>query len=368
MKAKNLAVLILLFILVLIMSVSCEKQKSEWKGTIDEVDGVTVVRNPKEPMYGEDVFSLEEELSIGESEGREEHMFSEIRGIAVDDEERIYILDSKEAHIKVFDKDGEYIRTISRKGQGPGEIGFPRSVFITNQNEIIVPDISNRRLAFFSLEGRFIKNISTAKMNLRSTRVDSDGNIIGVVAFLYEEELRYELKKFDSDMSHLYSFASAPAPSPRTFNPFMPVLRWDLNNNDQIICGYPKKYEMEIFDSRGKVIRKIIKDYEQVEITKEEMKPFERLPQTIKLSMLKYKSAYQQLIVDDECKIFVLTWERIADRDGYYYDVFDSEGKYIAKIPLRMRPIVWKKNKFYTIEEDEKGYQVVKRYKVTWKY
>ena len=29
---------------------------------------------------------------------------------------------------------------------------------------------------------------------------------------------------------------------------------------------------------------------------------------------------------------------------------------------------VWKKQKLYTIEEDEEGYQVVKRYKVNWKY
>jgi hypothetical protein len=31
-----------------------------------------------------------------------------------------------------------------------------------------------------------------------------------------------------------------------------------------------------------------------------------------------------------------------------------------------MRPRVWKKKKLYTIEEDEEGFQVVKRYKVKW--
>jgi hypothetical protein len=86
------------------------------------------------------------------------------------------------------------------------------------------------------------------------------------------------------------------------------------------------------------------------------------------LSTLKYKSAYQALIAGDEGKIFILTWERIANGDGYYYDIFDSEGKYVAKIPLKATPQVLKKNKLYTIEEDEKGYQAVKRYKVTWKY
>jgi len=367
MKKNEPLTFIIIFFLIFIALISCYKQKAEWKGTVDEVDGVIIIKNPKEPIYGEDVFSLEEELIIGEAEGREEYTFSEIRGIAVDDEERIYVLDSKEAHIKIFDKNGRYIKTISRKGQGPGEIGFPRSMFITSQNEIIVPDISNRRLTFFSLQGKFIRSISTAKMSFRSTAIDSEGNIIGIVAVIEEESLKHELKKFDSDLNCLYSFASFPAPSPSSYNTFMPVLRWDLTNNDQIVCGYPKKYEIEVFDSKGKMIRKIMKDYEPVEISKEEMERLKELPPTIKLSILKYKSAYQRFIVDDEGKIFVLTWERAADGDGYCCDIFDSEGKCIAKVSLKSTPQVIKENRIYTIEEDENGYQIVKRYKVTWK-
>ena len=148
MKNKNFIYSIILFLSVFIIIVSCRQQKLEWKGTIEEVDGVTVVKNPIEPMYGEDVFSLEEELSIGEVEGREEYMFSQIGNLAVDDEENIYVLDRKEFHIKVFDKDGEYLRTFGRKGQGPGELNRPSSILITPQNEIMVED--SRVLHFFT--------------------------------------------------------------------------------------------------------------------------------------------------------------------------------------------------------------------------
>jgi hypothetical protein len=47
--------------------------------------------------------------------------------------------------------------------------------------------------------------------------------------------------------------------------------------------------------------------------------------------------------------------------------VFDPEGKYIARFTLKYWAIVWKKQKLYTIEEDEEGYQIVKRYSVGWK-
>lgn len=81
----------------------CSQQKAEWKGTIEEVDGVTIVKNPKEPMYGEDVFSLEEELSIGVAEGAEEYMFLDAREVAVDNRERIFVSAGRGIHIKVFD-------------------------------------------------------------------------------------------------------------------------------------------------------------------------------------------------------------------------------------------------------------------------
>lgn len=365
MKKEHIA-LLLMFILG-VFSV-CEKQKAAWEGTITTVDGVTVVRNPKDPIYDEDVFSLEEELSIGEAVGREKYMFSEIRSIAVDENERIYVADSKEAHIKIFDKNGVYVKTIGKKGQGPGEIGRPRNIYITCQQQIMVVDSSNSRLTYYSLDGEFIKDISIAETRLMTTKIDSQGNIIGIDAVRDEKNPRYELKKFDPDLNYLYSFGSSPLPDIRSFDPFMPVLRWDLNAKDQIICGYPKTYEMEIFDNEGKLIKRIEKDYEPAEVTQEDIDKLEELPPTIKLSISKYHSAYERLISDDECRIFVLTSETVKNGDENYYDVFDSDGRYIAKVPLKFWPRAWKKGKLYAVVEDEEGFQFVKRYKVTWNY
>lgn len=350
--------------------VSCGDQKSEWKGTSEEIDGVTVVKNPKEPMYGEDVFILEEELSIGDVEEPEEYMFSQIRSVAVDDEERIYILDTKEAHVKVFDQNGKYIRTIGRKGQGPGELQSPYFVHITGQNELVVEDFT-RRLAFFSLEGEFKRNLLTAKIGALRIDIDSEVNIIATVIVREKENPRYELKKFDSELNFLYSLGSSPLPSVTRsgFNPFMPTIRSEINYNDQIVTGYPEKYEINIFDKSGSMIRKIMKEYDPVEITEEETKEAtESMPPDIKLIISKYHAAYRWFITDDEGRIFVRTYERVVNGEGYYYDVFDEEGKYIAKIPLGITPLIWKNNKLYTIEEDEEGYQYIKRYKVTWKF
>ena len=77
------------------------------------------------------------------------------------------------------------------------------------------------------------------------------------------------------------------------------------------------------------------------------------------------------LSVDEDGNIFVCTFEKGQKKNSYIYDVFEPQGKYITRVPLKPMPdtlLFWKKRKLYTIEEDEEGYQYVKRYKITWNY
>jgi len=104
MRRTALPIPTILMLIPFVWLASCSQQKAEWKGTIEEEDGVTIVQNPKEPMYGEDIFVLEEELSIGEGIGREDYMFSEVIAVATDDADRIYVLDYEECNIKIYDK------------------------------------------------------------------------------------------------------------------------------------------------------------------------------------------------------------------------------------------------------------------------
>lgn len=221
------------------------QQGAQWKGKIDVEDGVKVINNPKEPMYAEDVFELKEDLAIGEAEGQKEYMFSRISGIAADSKGRIYVLDYKEAQIKVFDRNGDYLKTIGREGQGPGELASPYSICVTEQSQIMIQDLNNHRMIFFSLDGKFLKSISTAELIMVGSWVDSKGNIIGLVSTSGPEIQILELKKFDSDLNPLNSYYSFSRPRGSSgFNPFMPELCWAVDRNDFVISGYPESYEI----------------------------------------------------------------------------------------------------------------------------
>jgi hypothetical protein len=367
LKNNNFILSITVFLPLFIIFAFCRKQEAQWGGTIEEVGGVTVVKNPKEPMYGEEVFSLEAELTIGEANGPKEYMFSSLRYLTVDDRGYIYALDYKEKHVKVYDDKGKHLATMGKEGQGPGDIRGPHGICITPQNEVMVPDSLNNRLTFFSAEGKFIRSITTTPFELLETKIDSTGYVIGREVVRDEENSRWELKKFDSRLNYLFSLDSSPIPDLNKMNPFLPPLSWDIDKNDRIISGYPEKYEINIFNPEGTLIKRIQKDYEPLEIAEEQLERLKDIPPQIKLDVPQHHVAYWSFFVDDECRIFAFTWEKAPGQDKRYFDVFDSEGKYIAKIPLMQRTQVIKKNKLYAIEEDKMGYHVIKRYRVTWK-
>lgn len=371
MENKTKAISLVLFLSVLMILISCRTQKAGWKGTIEKENGITVVKNPEAPIYSEDKFSMEEELAIGEAEGREEYMFQRIITIAVNDDEDIYVMDYQAKHFKVFNKNGQYIKTIGRHGQGPGEFQGPRSILCTNQKGIVVSDMN--RLSYFTLEGEFIKSIPVAAAMIVTVDIDSSGNFL-CFDIIFDKGV-YELKKFDPDLNYLFSYGTSPLPNAARGGGsredlFLPVLRWDVINGDQIACGYAKEgYKIKIFDGSGNLIKRIERDYTPLEVTQREVD--ERIadytPERKKnLYIPKHYPPFYWLISDDEGRIYVWTYERTPDWEGFYYDIFDAEGKYILKVPFKARPLVIKKNKFYTIEEDEEGFQYVKRYRMNW--
>lgn len=379
MKIRTIVISTVLFVSVFVILISCKKQKTEWNGKIEEVDGVMVVKNPKKPMYSEDIFNLEEDLSIGEKEGREEYMFSRIDGIDVDNYENIYVLNNKTPHIRVFDKNGEFIKTIGRKGQGPGEIQSPRHIQITPQEEVMVFDSNTRRLAFFSLDGKYLRQVSTAKINypFDPIKMDPGGNLIAKLVIWPSEGGGEELKKFDSNLESLMMISKTKIDqplNPRVIRPIEHSLFFAISKEGNVVWGNSGLYKLEVLNLEGKLIRRIVKDSKTSEITekdKERLKERNRriINRGYRLLFPRYFPMFRRISIDWEGRIFVGTYEKvkIGEDDAYYYDVFDSEGKYIAKIPLRKRPRVWKKNRLYTREEDEEGYQFVKRYTVKWK-
>jgi len=159
-----------LFFMIIVLSifVFCGPQKTEWGGTIEEVDGVTVVKNPKEGIWDSKEngnVTISQELKIGELDGPEEFLFANIADVAVNSKGDIYVADSRLNEIRKFNKGGEYLLTIGRPGQGPGEFQSVSNLTMNNRDDLIAFDAISRRFSVFSANGEY-KTTQQSMMDL----------------------------------------------------------------------------------------------------------------------------------------------------------------------------------------------------------
>lgn len=100
-------------------------------------------------------------FSIGKAEGAEHEMFGEISGVAFDAQENLYVLDRQSNRVMVYDRTGRFLRQISRKGQGPGELISPMQLMIGGDGNVIVSDVGRFGYAVFRPDGTFVRNVTT---------------------------------------------------------------------------------------------------------------------------------------------------------------------------------------------------------------
>ncbi|MBN2434537.1 MAG: 6-bladed beta-propeller [Spirochaetes bacterium] len=72
---------------------------------------------------------------------------------------KIFVLDQQLSSIFVIDETGEFLYSIGRAGQGPGEIEYPAEFTISESGTIYVVNHRAKRLEVFSLGGDFIRRI-----------------------------------------------------------------------------------------------------------------------------------------------------------------------------------------------------------------
>jgi len=83
--------------------------QKEYPVEIGSQDGVRQVKNPAFPRLAKNPFKLEEVLSIGLAEGDMNYLFHKVMGIDVDGDGNIYVLDTGNHRIQVFDQEGIYL-------------------------------------------------------------------------------------------------------------------------------------------------------------------------------------------------------------------------------------------------------------------
>lgn len=354
----------------------------------ETVDGTVHVHNPADPIFPNRTVSFEEELTFGGDQGDDRLLLNVPSDIQVDDKDNLYISDSRDRDIKVFDPQGQYVHTIGKLGEGPGEFQSLMEMRFLPDGRLMVFDLRARRTSFFEPSGDFIKSHPWKNSRYDILGVHAAGYLADEI--LYGEEEKKIVSEYDFDGLLLTSWGdfktmgfqvkrsgnttiSLSTPhTPRSILAGDPVHQW-------IYHCYNSAYEIEVYDMQGNLIRKIDRPYQPVPFTHEDAQEYyddvdRRNNQAFSdmardVDLPKVKTVTEGMGVDDLGNLWVQTHEK-AEKDGatlVAYDIFNPQGHYICRTWLEFEPRLFVRGKMYRIHSDEDtGFRSIKRYRVAW--
>jgi WD40 repeat protein len=158
--------------------------------------GITNIINKRDTLFSNNVpvpdilkrIRNEKTLfTIGKKEGEEYEMFGQISAVHIDENSNIYISDSQDTDIYIYDSNGNHQQTLGRKGRGPGELVNADRI-ITSNGKIFALDL------FFDLKSyRFENGKYVYDSNLETGLIPRSFCISGNELFLQSMPIREQL-------------------------------------------------------------------------------------------------------------------------------------------------------------------------------
>jgi hypothetical protein len=150
-------------------------------------------------------------LSVAEvwsSPGAVDSPFGTVDGMTETDKGEIWVTDGMCKCIVVLDSTGEFVRSIGRSGEGPGEFVGPGRLATTN-NSVAVFDISRSSIELFDAQGQFLKRtlLDQRPFNIKGFLVLEDGSFVlsgGI------DSKAYAVHRFDSTGAWADGFGHPP--------------------------------------------------------------------------------------------------------------------------------------------------------------
>jgi DNA-binding beta-propeller fold protein YncE len=85
--------------------------------------------------------------------------FGAPQGVAVDADGNVYVTDTLNNRVEIFDADGAFISTFGKAGDGPGYFARPKGIAVDSDGHIWVADEMQDRLQVFDREGQLLTYI-----------------------------------------------------------------------------------------------------------------------------------------------------------------------------------------------------------------
>ncbi|HLP44773.1 MAG TPA: 6-bladed beta-propeller [Candidatus Kapabacteria bacterium] len=344
------------------------------------------VKNEDNPLKGNWDFKLRK---LWEVDRAGDTIMAQIADIQIDDDGRIYILESKQDKFFVFDQNGKFLYSFGNRGEGPGEYKLAFSFFLKGQY-VIVPD--QDRAHYFNKDGKYVKSYNYGTVVYPRAHLDEFRFLI--VRDSSDEKIKLDkLEILDINSMKYTPLADISAEKSMTASTGKMSLKFKdasttpmviiAEHNNEIYFGKNDRYFIKKVDTNGKELlsfsisgreqkkipEKLKRErFENTRLNNQQM-PKELIDQMVK-NMPDYCTYYNRIEIDKRGLVYIYLIDFI-NKTVQEMDIFSPEGKYLfhADIQLpqglkRVTPLSIKENSLIVFAEDEDGEQKLVKFQI----
>ena len=121
--------------------------------------GVRIVENHRASWDVPWRVSDEPSLTVGRTEGHEGHALYQVTGALRLADGTVVVANSGTLELRLYDRDGVYLRSVGGRGGGPGEFQSLEWISRFASDSILALDVVGHRVSFFDSDGRFGRSV-----------------------------------------------------------------------------------------------------------------------------------------------------------------------------------------------------------------
>jgi hypothetical protein len=352
------------------------------------------VKNPDNPLKGDWDFKP---VKTWEITNAGDEVMGRIRQFRVNETGMVYVNDRNKIN-HIFDKNGAFLGSFAKKGEGPGEVKTQRGLFCAG-DMVLIPD--NNKIHCFTNKGSYVNSSANDYyLNTPVLFIDEDEFLSAVPTIYYKPDGKAELsrvniktgKKIKISPYPLFKGGITPVAKETYYlwlvlelAPSM-VLDYDRKNR-KLYYGMSDSYKINAADLEGNILNSFSLDRKRKKIDGRVKKEHFQNRQLTGKPLKKLIDSYPDQLthffrfVIESGMVYVFLPE-MEHPNQQEIDIFSLDGRYLycsrimfdkgARIMeldvlrgIEARGIFIKGSYLYAALEDEEGSQVIVKYKIT---
>ncbi len=319
-----------------------------------------LIENGDKPSHGRHILQLEELWRVGGLDD-ENNLLGLIKNIVADEQGHLYMLDTQLIEVLVFNADGRYLKSLGRKGDGPGELQRPRDVVLLPDGNVGLVQGFPGKIICVDRNGLPTGNLHPGGDpadggTFALTKVVAAGShlaMAGAVITRDEEHrmVRNSIASFDSAGTQLVEYYSQTNSRNTRSNHRDEAGRyftdsWALGRDGRVwIAPQRNGYRIDVYLANGSLERTITRQYEpyqrsdiEIEQVRSRMTPWGgSRNRSVTVTVEPTMQDIMQMHVDDEGRLWVLNSRGAhPEEPGIHsvWDVFDAEGRFDREVAI----------------------------------